>query len=198
MELPPEVTDWLFEGKSIVFMDIQEPVTMTLEIVSQSALETQRAGKNLGELLQGGELVLLDGQLGTGKTTFTQGLAKGMNIEAIVNSPTFTILKEYTQGRRDRSSYSKKWRVLPLYHFDLYRLEDAEDINDLGFDDYFASNGVCVVEWADKVGDIWSTERLDIRLRMLDETKRNLLFIATGSQYCELLRQFQKKNVCYC
>jgi tRNA threonylcarbamoyladenosine biosynthesis protein TsaE len=187
------VADWLFEGKTIVFMDTQEPATMTLEIISQSALETQRIGKNLGELLLGGELILLDGQLGTGKTTFTQGLAKGMNIEAIVNSPTFTILKEYTQRRRERSSHGEKWRVLPLYHFDLYRLEDAEEINDLGFDEYFASNGVCIVEWADKVGDIWPAERLDIRLRMLDEAKRALLFIATGSQYCELLRQFQKK-----
>jgi tRNA threonylcarbamoyladenosine biosynthesis protein TsaE len=187
------VADWLFEGKILVFMDTQEPVTVTLEIVSQSVLETQRAGKILGELLQGGELILLDGQLGTGKTTFTQGLAKGMNIEAVVNSPTFTILKEYTQRRREQSSYGEKRRVLLLYHFDLYPLEDAEEINDLGFDEYFASNGVCVVEWADKVGDIWPAECLGICLRMLDEAKRALLFIATGSQYCELLRQFQKK-----
>jgi tRNA threonylcarbamoyladenosine biosynthesis protein TsaE len=174
-------------------MNTQEPVSMTLEIFSQSVWETQRAGECLGELLQGGELILLDGQLGAGKTTFTQGLAKGMDIQAIVNSPTFTILKEYTQGRRERSSQREKRRVLPLYHFDLYRLEDAEEISDLGFDEYFESSGVCVVEWADNASDFWPAERLEICLHALDEARRTLLFVAIGSQYCELLRQFQKK-----
>jgi tRNA threonylcarbamoyladenosine biosynthesis protein TsaE len=133
----------------------------------------------LGELLCGGELILLDGQLGTGKTTFTQGLARGMHINEGVSSPTFTLLKEYP-GQ------------LALYHFDLYRLDEPEEIIDLGFEDYFYGDGVCIVEWAGKADEIWESEKLRIRMRMVNETKRSLLFVATGARYCEVLRQFQK------
>ena len=90
-----------------VNMDSQELVTCRLELISQSALYTQRFGRRLGELLQGGELLLLDGQLGAGKTTFTQGLAKGMNISAVVNSPTFTLLKEYRREQSGQGSRSR-------------------------------------------------------------------------------------------
>lgn len=174
----------------------QEPVTCRLELSSQSALYTQRLGRWLGELLQGGELLLLDGQLGAGKTTFTQGLAKGMHISAVVNSPTFTLLKEY---RREQSGQASKptGDTLALYHFDLYRLDEPEEMIDLGFEEYLYGSGVCVVEWADKATDFWPAERLYIHLTALDEVghdlKRNVLFVATGSRYCELLRQFQKK-----
>lgn len=173
-------------------MDAQEPVICRLEFNSQSAVYTQYLGRCLGELLHGGELLLLDGQLGAGKTTFTQGLAKGMNICAVVNSPTFTILKEY---RREPSGQvpSPAGGTQALYHFDLYRLDEPEEMIDLGFEEYFDGSGVCVVEWADKATNFWPTERLYIHLTALDEVKRNLLFVATGSCYCELLRQFQKK-----
>jgi len=164
----------------------------------------------LGNLLQGGELLLLDGQLGTGKTTFTQGLAQGMDITETINSPTFTLLKEYAGRSRPpaeippagerrakrRQDISQRLQQGPeLYHFDLYRLDDPEEILDLGFEDYFnSSNGVCVVEWADKADALWPAERLHIRMRALSETKRNLLFAATGTRYCELLRHFQKNT----
>ena len=155
-------------------------------------LSTQRFGTCLGELLQGGELLLLDGQLGAGKTTFTQGLAKGMNISAVVNSPTFTLLKEYRQEQSGLGSGPAGDRQA-LYHFDLYRLDEPEEMIDLGFEEYFYGSGVCVVEWADKATNFWPDERLCIHLTALDEVKRDLLFVATGSRYCELLRQFQKK-----
>jgi tRNA threonylcarbamoyladenosine biosynthesis protein TsaE len=135
----------------------------------------------LGELLRGGELILLDGQLGTGKTTFTQGLAQGMRIKEGISSPTFTLLKEYTGA-------------LPLYHFDLYRIEEPEEILDLGFEDYFYGDGVCIVEWAGNAEEIWAEEKLQVQLRMVNETKRSLLFTASGVRYCELLRQFQKNT----
>ena len=178
---------------------LQEEV---LDVISRSSTQTQRLGKRLGELLGGGELLLLDGQLGAGKTTFTQGLAQGMGINEVINSPTFTLLKEYT-GRSLPSSgiaHSQPGPALrkrhagrlALYHFDLYRLDEPEEIFDLGFEDYFSSSGVCVVEWADKAGALWPSDRLYIRLKLLDETKRSLLFVATGTRYCELLRQFQK------
>jgi tRNA threonylcarbamoyladenosine biosynthesis protein TsaE len=161
----------------------------------------------LGHLLRGGELLLLDGQLGTGKTTFTQGVAQGMGITEVVNSPTFILLKEYAgqprssaeeesghKGRRG-SQHRVTQRGPALYHFDLYRLDDPEEMLDLGFEDYFDdSNGVCVVEWADKADALWPTERLHIHMKVLSETKRGLLFTAIGPYYCELLRQFQKNT----
>jgi len=168
-------------------------MTLTLDSISHSAAQTQRLGMRLGELLQGGELILLDGQLGTGKTTFTQGLAQGMGIDENINSPTFTLLKEYAGQSRPDTSPGAQPRTGPaLFHFDLYRLDDPEEIVDLGFEDYFFSNGVCVVEWAEKAGSYWPSEHLNIRMKMMSETKRGLLFIATGERYCELLRQFQK------
>jgi tRNA threonylcarbamoyladenosine biosynthesis protein TsaE len=173
-------------------MASQGPVMCRLELISESALYTQRLGRWLGELLQGGELVLLDGQLGAGKTTFTQGLAKGMKISAVVNSPTFTLLKEYRREPSGPASLPVR-DTQALYHFDLYRLDEPEEMFDLGFEEYFYGSGVCVVEWADKATEFWPAERLDIRLSALDQVKRDLLFVATGSRYCELLRQFQKK-----
>lgn len=181
----------MIDGES-ANMDAQGPVICKVEFISQNALDTQRIGRLLGEFLRGGELVLLDGQLGAGKTTFTQGLAKGMNISAVVNSPTFTLLKEYRPAGDTRA----------LYHFDLYRLDEPEEMIDLGFEEYFYGLGVCVVEWADKAMDFWPAERLYVHLTALDEVgrdlkrdvlKRTLLFVATGSRYCELLEQFQKK-----
>jgi tRNA threonylcarbamoyladenosine biosynthesis protein TsaE len=105
--------------------------------VSGGASETQHLGTLLGELLAPGDVVLLEGDLGTGKTAFTKGIGRGLKVAQTINSPTFTILKEYS-GR------------LPLYHFDLYRVDRPEEFSLLGFDDYFAGDGVCVVEWAER------------------------------------------------
>jgi tRNA threonylcarbamoyladenosine biosynthesis protein TsaE len=182
----------------------QQEAKSTLDIISHSSAQTQRLGVRLGELLQGGELILLDGQLGTGKTTFTQGLARGMGITEIISSPTFTLLKEYQghavpimkpgQNTLPKQPSSQQRIGPPLYHFDLYRLENPEEIIDLGFEDYFFSSGVCVVEWADKADLLWPSEHLRIRLKMMSETKRGLVLTATGLYYCELLQQFQKNT----
>jgi tRNA threonylcarbamoyladenosine biosynthesis protein TsaE len=180
-----------------VHMDAEEPVTYKLELISQDATYTQQLGRWLGELLHGGELLLLDGQLGAGKTTFTQGLAQGMHISAVVNSPTFTLLKEYKREKSVQAldvPHRQDVQAQALYHFDLYRLDEPEEMLELGFEEYFYGSGVCVVEWADKAHDFWPVERLSIHLKALDEMKRELLFIATGSRYCELLQQFQKKT----
>jgi tRNA threonylcarbamoyladenosine biosynthesis protein TsaE len=171
----------------------QEGMSCTLDSISHSAAQTQRLGMRLGELMRGSELILLNGQLGTGKTTFTQGLAQGMGISANINSPTFTLLKEYA-GQLEAHSRNGKTphRGPALYHFDLYRLDNPEEIFDLGFEEYFDSDGVCVVEWAEKADLYWPTDHLGIRLKMLSDTKRGLFFAAVGPRYCELLRQFQK------
>jgi tRNA threonylcarbamoyladenosine biosynthesis protein TsaE len=171
----------------------QEEVRCTLDVISHSAAQTQRLGTRLGELLRGGELLLLVGQLGTGKTTFAQGLAQGLGINEVVSSPTFTLLKEYGGRPRVGDDPSHK-RGPALYHFDLYRLDHPEEILDLGFEDYFSGTGVCVVEWAERADALWSGEYLRIRLKVLSETKRGLLFEAIGSYYCDLLQQFQKNT----
>ncbi|HWS85143.1 MAG TPA: tRNA (adenosine(37)-N6)-threonylcarbamoyltransferase complex ATPase subunit type 1 TsaE [Ktedonobacteraceae bacterium] len=190
----------------------QEESTCTLDIISYSSAQTQRLGMRLGELLHGDELILLNGQLGSGKTTFTQGLAKGLHITAVISSPTFTLLKEYrsqVQLASDETDTaeivamrlgSAQSEAYSLYHFDLYRLDDPDEIIDLGFEDYFYNpnpgSGICVVEWADKADALWPTERLSICLNALDEARRGLLFVATGARYCELLRQFSEENIC--
>ncbi len=194
----------------IVTGSSQEESTCTLSILSYSSTQTQRLGMCLGERLSGGELILLNGQLGSGKTTFTQGLAKGLQIRDIVSSPTFTLLKEYSSQYLSVSERTDKAEVVTprfshtqsvvhsLYHFDLYRLDDPNEIVDLGFEDYFYNpgSGVCVVEWADKADILWPAERLSICLNALDEEKRSLLFVATGARYCELLRKFSEENRC--
>lgn len=180
---------------SLLTRHSQEEGNLTLDIISHSAAQTQRLGMRLGEMAQGGELILLSGNLGTGKTTFTQGLAQGMGITEHINSPTFTLLKEYPGQSRSNAGADAQSQIGPaLYHFDLYRLDDPEEIFDLGFEDYFYSDGVCVVEWADKAELLWPSDHLRIRMKMMSETKRGLLFIATGARYCELLRQFQKNT----
>ena len=191
---------------SIVTRHFQEAAINTLDIISHSSAQTQRLGMRLGELLCGGELLLLEGSLGTGKTTFTQGLARGINITEVISSPTFTLLKEYP-GQPGPTAQSEQAQVTlqhqqqerhragpALYHFDLYRLDDPEEILDLGFEDYFFGNGVCVVEWADKAELLWPAEHLRLRMKIMSETKRGLLFTATGLRYCELLQQFQKNT----
>jgi tRNA threonylcarbamoyladenosine biosynthesis protein TsaE len=173
----------------------QDEATSTLDIISHSSAQTHRLGMRLGELMRGGELLLLEGQLGTGKTTFTQGLAQGMGIEEVINSPTFTLLKEYEGAPAGPGGPLQQRRRGPaLYHFDLYRLDNPEEIVDLGFEEYFIGDGVSVVEWAERAGLYWPSEQLRIRLKMLSETKRGVLCTATGSRYCELLHQFQKNT----
>ncbi len=173
----------------------QEEATSTLDIISHSSAQTQRLGMRLGELMRGGELLLLEGQLGTGKTTFTQGLAQGMGIDEIISSPTFTLLKEYEgAAAAPGGSLRQTGKGPALYHFDLYRLDDPEEIVDLGFEEYFFGGGVSVVEWAERADLYWPTEHLRIRSKMLSETKRGLLFTATGSRYRQLLHQFQKNT----
>lgn len=105
-------------------------------IETYSPQETFEAGRRMGEQAQAGEVYCLDGELGVGKTVFTQGFARGLGIEEPVNSPTFTIVQEYEKGR------------LPLYHFDVYRISDAEEMDEIGYEDYFFGQGVCLIEWA--------------------------------------------------
>ena len=111
-------------------------------IETNSAEETFALGKALGEKASPGQIYTLDGELGTGKTVFTQGVAAGLGITEAISSPTFTIIQEYDTGR------------LPLYHFDVYRIGDIEEMEEIGYDDYFFGEGICLIEWADLIREI--------------------------------------------
>ena len=111
-------------------------------VETNSREETFEFGKSLGEQAKKGEVYCLSGDLGTGKTVFTQGFARGLEITEPVNSPTFTIVSEYEEGR------------LPLYHFDVYRIEDIEEMEEIGYEDYFYGEGVCLIEWAELIKEL--------------------------------------------
>ena len=107
-----------------------------MKYCSESVCDTYVLAGKIADKCIGGEVILLNGDLGAGKTTFTKGLAEALGITTVIKSPTFTLMKKYTQGR------------LPLYHFDLYRVESEEEVYELGFDDYLENNdGLCVIEW---------------------------------------------------
>lgn len=114
--------------------------------------ETFRLGQNLGEQAQPGELYTLIGDLGAGKTVLTQGMAKGLGIEEAICSPTFTIVQVYEEGR------------MPFYHFDVYRIGDIEEMEEIGYEDYFYGQGLTMVEWANRIEEILPEHYKEIRI----------------------------------
>ncbi len=109
---------------------------------TKSEEETRALGQRLGEKASKGDVYTLNGDLGVGKTVFTQGFAVGLGIRESVNSPTFTIVQEYEEGR------------MPFYHFDVYRIGDVEEMEEIGYEDYFYGQGVCLIEWAELIQEI--------------------------------------------
>ena len=128
-----------------------------VEFVTRSAEETIALGRRLGELLDEGDVLVLTGDLGAGKTQLTKGIAAGMGVEDDVTSPTFTIQMVY-EGRE-----------LPLYHFDLYRLEDPDLLDDTGLFDVLGGDGPCVIEWGEQFAGQLGDERLDVYLTRMDD-----------------------------
>ncbi len=153
----------------------------TLVLVSHSAEQTQRFGEQLGELACAGDLFFLEGELGAGKTCLVQGLGRGLGITEEINSPTFILANEHRGGR------------LTLFHLDVYRVRNAAEALGIGLDDYLSGDGVCVIEWAEKIRAALPDERLWITLRHIDEETRELKLGATGERYIELLNEI--KNV---
>lgn len=150
-----------------------------LDLVSHSTEETQRIGVWLGKSAQPGDVFLLVGKLGAGKTCLTQGIAWGLDIKDHALSPSFVIMREL-YGR------------LPLYHIDLFRLERLAEIEDLGLDDYLYGGGVCVVEWAEKGLELLPPEHLLIEIDFLDDTQRSLHLKPSGKRYQRLLTQLRR------
>ena len=149
----------------------------SFDIISHSPAQTLRIGERLGRLLRAGDVVCLQGELGTGKTCLTQGIGAGLGVGGTISSPTFVFIEEH--GSLATGPF--------LYHVDLYRLDDASAILALGIEDYLYSDGVTVVEWAERAREIMPRERLWITLSYLEYTKRTLLFEAVGARYMELL-----------
>ena len=132
--------------------------------------------------MQGGDVICLAGELGSGKTCLAQGIGRGLGIEGPITSPTFTLINEYRQEQAR----------LSFYHIDLYRLGEAKEALALGLEEYFYGEGVCVVEWADRAREVLPAEYLWIELRYIVETKRGLLMKAVGKRYEELLQEFKR------
>ncbi|OGC11630.1 tRNA (adenosine(37)-N6)-threonylcarbamoyltransferase complex ATPase subunit type 1 TsaE [candidate division WOR-1 bacterium RIFOXYA12_FULL_52_29] len=132
-----------------------------MKTITRSAEETVELGRKIGAVLRANEVVALTGGLGAGKTTLIQGIAQGFGVNDYVTSPTFIIINEY-QGR------------LPLYHFDLYRLEDPGSIEELGVDEYFQRGGVCLIEWAERMTELLPVNRETIEIKLIDENEREI------------------------
>lgn len=145
---------------------------MTKEFKTFSADETIELGKRIGEKLIPGNVVLLTGDLSAGKTTITKGIGASLGVKRVINSPTFTIVKEYNGD-------------CPLYHLDLYRLDGLN--NDFDLQDYIEGDGVCVIEWPFQVSEILPNEYLEIKIERLDEFTRSITVISHGSSYANVV-----------
>ncbi|MFA5577540.1 MAG: tRNA (adenosine(37)-N6)-threonylcarbamoyltransferase complex ATPase subunit type 1 TsaE [Tissierellaceae bacterium] len=151
-----------------------------MEIRLRSLEETEGFGIRLGKVLRAGDVICLNGDLGAGKTTLTKSIGLGLEVEDYITSPTFTLINEY-RGR------------LPVYHFDLYRLENVEDLYDLGFDEYFYGRGVSIIEWADKIGKLLPRDRLIVDIKKGENIEERVINIrAYGNRYIEMLKELGK------
>lgn len=149
---------------------------------AKNEAETKAISADLAHYLKAGDVILLEGDLGAGKTTFTKGLAEGLGIKRVVKSPTYTLIREYKDGR------------IPLYHMDVYRLEETGG-SDLGLEEYFEAGGISVVEWATFIPEDIPEQHLEIHLEPegSDRMGRKMTFIPKGKRFEDLLAEWQMK-----
>ena len=147
-------------------------------IITSSPEETFRFGKSLGKHLSAGSIVALYGELGSGKTCLTQGIGNGLDVPQgfYITSPTFLLVNEYP-GR------------IPFFHMDFYRITELSELDDIGIDEIFSSNGIVVIEWADKFPSVLPKERLDLSFTILDDSKRELVLAGYGRSAVDLLKK---------
>ena len=148
------------------------------QVILQSLDDTRKLGKMLGELSRPGDVILLTGSLGAGKTTLTQFIAEGINVpeEYYVTSPSFALMHEYP-GR------------IPLYHLDCYRLADEDDVEESGLMDYIVADGLSVVEWPDRLGSMIPEERLNIDIHLADDSERIVEITPHGKSWQERIHE---------
>lgn len=149
-------------------------ITIFMNFIVNNVEETLNIGEQIGKLCSSGDIICVIGDLGVGKTHISKGIAKGLGVNEHITSPTFTIVNEYDNGR------------LKLYHFDVYRVNDPDEIYELGFDEYIFDNAVSIIEWADYIESLIPKEHLRIvlsKLNNLDENVRNIEIISNGYRY---------------
>ncbi len=148
-----------------------------IEIESYSPEDTYELGYRIGKRLKEGDIICLNGDLGAGKTTITKAIAEALDIHDTITSPSFTIVNEY-------------YGDVDLYHFDVYRIDDLEEMYDLGYEEYFYSDGICVIEWSNMIEELLPDKRLVITLKNTEDMdKRKIEIEAFGDRYEELLRE---------
>jgi tRNA threonylcarbamoyladenosine biosynthesis protein TsaE len=155
-----------------------------LDIISHSVEQTRRLGSRLGSLLRAGDIVCLSGDMGAGKTAFAAGIGKGWGAKTPLTSPTFNLIHEHV---RDKDSQR-------LFHLDCYRLESAFDAENIGLDDILSGRGPVILEWPEHIEPALPKERLWVELRILEPTRRNFIFNASGKRYEELVKQFREST----
>ena len=155
-----------------------------IEIISTSAGQTQKIARSIGEKLKAGDILALSGELGSGKTCFTGGLAGGLGIDEKyqITSPTFTLINEYPGRCR-------------LHHFDVYRLKGCSDFEDLGYEEYFDGKGVAVIEWAEKIKQVLPVQTVFIQFEYLDENRRRIIITGQGKKLNELVKDTKMEVV---
>nr|WP_317332729.1 tRNA (adenosine(37)-N6)-threonylcarbamoyltransferase complex ATPase subunit type 1 TsaE [uncultured Romboutsia sp.] len=149
-----------------------------IKIYLEDENKTKEIGYKLGNLLTSGSVICLIGDLGAGKTTMTQSLAKALDVDDYITSPTFTIVNEY-EGK------------MPLYHFDVYRIGSSDEMYDIGYDDYINGEGVCIIEWANLIEDILPDEYLYIELKYKDMS-REMILNPVGEKYEKIVEELTK------
>ena len=148
-----------------------------LSVETNSPEETEKFANSLASILEPGDVICLDGDLGAGKTAFTRGVARSLGIREHITSPTFTIVNEY-EGK------------MPLYHFDVYRIEDSSEMLEIGFDEYIDGNGICVIEWAKNIMDIIPPDHIDVTIKKdysKDDSYRQIILEPKGEKYKSLI-----------
>ena len=162
------------------------PIAMgsSVDFISHSAEQTRRIGERLGRMLQPGDIICLEGDLGSGKTCLAQGIGRGLGVAGPITSPTFIIVNEYALPHKSHR----------FYHIDLYRMESVAEACVTGLEEYFYGEDTCAIEWAERAREILPAERLWISLHYLDESKRQLHFEVSGARYERLLQEFRQQT----
>ena len=158
-----------------------------LDLISHSPQQTRNVGHHLGQVIQPGDVVLLFGQIGAGKTLLTQGLAAGLQIDGYVQSPTFTLVVEH-------DGISGEGEPVRLYHLDLYRIDDTGEIDTFGHEEYLDDpEGIVVIEWPERLRAVIPEEHLLITIDYLADTKRKLMFFPRGARYRDRIAALRKE-----
>ncbi|MDR7869418.1 MAG: tRNA (adenosine(37)-N6)-threonylcarbamoyltransferase complex ATPase subunit type 1 TsaE [Tissierellaceae bacterium] len=150
-----------------------------MEIKLNGLKGTEDFGVKLGKLLKPGDIVCLNGDLGAGKTTMTKSIGIGLDVDEYITSPSFALINQY-RGR------------MMVYHFDVYRLEEVDELYDLGFDDYFFGEGVCIIEWAERIKSMLPEERVVIDIKKTENVDERILYISgNGNRYEEIIKELK-------